>query len=114
MQMAVTCRTCLKTRSYTAAWMCRLHASSIRRCQGTINMDITDLHSADVEIYSGAGVYDGNNKSLSIKLKEFTDWLAVLSSIRVLLVCSCWFCRLGAVCLSVCLSVVRSVSWFVT
>jgi hypothetical protein len=29
-----------------------------------------DLHSADVEMDSGAGVYDdGKNKSLSIKLK---------------------------------------------
>ena len=45
-----------------------------------------DLHSAGVEMNSGDGVYgDGKNKSLSVILKEFTVWLAVLSSITVLL-----------------------------
>jgi len=73
MQMAVTGRTCLKTRGYTAAWIWRLHARYIPRCQDTINMDIAevkcDLHLADVEIDSGTEVYYGKNKSLSIKLK---------------------------------------------
>jgi len=59
MQMAVTCRTCLKTRSQTAAWIWRLRARSIPRCQDNINMDIIevkcDLHSGGVEIDSGGG-----------------------------------------------------------
>jgi hypothetical protein len=81
-----------------------------------------DLQSADVEMDSGACLYDdGKNKSLSIILNEFTDWLAVLSSITVLLLAiSCWLCRLGrlffclSVSLSVGLSVSRLVGWFVT
>jgi hypothetical protein len=71
-----------------------------------------DLQSADVEMDSGACLYDdGKNKSLSILLNEFTDWLAVLSSITVVLhAISCWLCRLGPVCfLSACLFVGRSV-----
>ena len=41
-----------------------------------------DPHSADVEIDSGAGVYDdGKNKSLSVVLEEFNDWPAVYGSV---------------------------------
>jgi hypothetical protein len=74
-----------------------------------------DLHSDDVEMDSGAEVYDDRkNKSPSIIIKEFIDWLAVLSSITVLLFAiSCWLCRLGSVCLFVCLSLGQSVACLV-
>jgi len=113
MQMAATCKTCLKTGSYTATGIWRLHARPTPRCQESIKMDIIkvkcDPHSADVEIDPGGGGLWWRKEQIAVCSTRGIYWLA--SSIR--------FCCLQLVagfvgwglfvCLSVCLSVGQSV-----
>jgi hypothetical protein len=70
MQMAVTCRTCLRTSSITATWILYLHARPIPRSQDIIKINLVnvkcDPHSANVDMDSWADVYDMERKKIAV------------------------------------------------